>query len=634
MTLTRTAPRLTLVVVLAGLLLMGLPIEQVRAEERPPETKLVELDTLSEKVEAPGDVTSDELSDTDDDGQPESDEQVGIVQTPAEDDGWVVSEVTEAPIPFSMIGFRGTGEPEVWFRVADEDAWTDWEVVELLEEIDGPDPGTAEEAQAESLQAGNWIGEPHWIGEAAFVQVSVRNGTLDDVDVQVIDSMGLSESLWERASRTVRSLGTPPAAEASTGPPGVITRAQWGANESIRRGSPSYATVKFGVLHHTAGSNNYTKAQAPGVVRGIYSFHVNGNGWNDIGYNFLVDRYGQIYEGRFGGMDRGVVGAHAAGWNSGSFGVSLMGNFDIASPPAAAINAASEVIGWKYAMHGIDPSTNATVRHNNRTIPTLVGHRDVGSTACPGRYVYSQMASIRSKAQSVTSKFLTAWTPVVGDWNGNGVDTVGWFKDGQWRLFAANSSSASATTFSFGQAGDKPVVGDWNGNGRDTVGFVRSGTWHLKMTNDSGSADVTFRYGRAQDWSLVGDWNGDGKDTIGIVRDREWHLKHSLSGGAADRTFIYGRVTKGDIPFVGDWNGDGKDTVGIVRDGDWHLRYSLSAGPGERVFRYGRVTRGDKPFVGNWTGSGTDGVGINRAGAWHLKYTLGGGAADVSFFAF
>ena len=146
MTLTRTAPRALIVAVFAGLLLMGLPIEQVRAEERPPETKLVELDTLSEKVEEPAGTEGGDAAD-------ETDSPAPPDQTAVDEDGWLTSEVTEAPIPFTMLGFRGTGEPEVWFRVADSQGWTDWEAVEFLETVDGPDPGTAEEEQAEALQA-------------------------------------------------------------------------------------------------------------------------------------------------------------------------------------------------------------------------------------------------------------------------------------------------------------------------------------------------------------------------------------------------------------------------------------------------------------------------------------------------
>ena len=101
------------------------------------------------------------------------------------------------------------------------------------------------------------------------------------------------------------------------GSPPIFTRRAWNANEAIRRGAPSYASsVQFAVVHHTAGSNSYTASQSAAIVRGIEVYHVQGNGWNDIGYNFLVDRFGTVYEGRFGGIDRNVVGAHALGFNT------------------------------------------------------------------------------------------------------------------------------------------------------------------------------------------------------------------------------------------------------------------------------------------------------------------------------
>ena len=87
------------------------------------------------------------------------------------------------------------------------------------------------------------------------------------------------------------------------------------------------ADVRFAIVHHTAGRNDYTRAEAAAIVKGIQLFHVQGNGWNDIGYNFLVDRFGTIYEGRFGGVDRNVVGAHALGFNTGSVGIALLGTY-------------------------------------------------------------------------------------------------------------------------------------------------------------------------------------------------------------------------------------------------------------------------------------------------------------------
>ena len=115
---------------------------------------------------------------------------------------------------------------------------------------------------------------------------------------------------------------------AATAAPSIVPRLSWGADESIRRGPPSYAAdVRFAIVHHTAGRNDYTRAEAPAIVKGIQLFHVQGNGWNDIGYNFLVDRFGTIYEGRFGGVDRNVIGAHALGFNTESVGIALLGTY-------------------------------------------------------------------------------------------------------------------------------------------------------------------------------------------------------------------------------------------------------------------------------------------------------------------
>jgi hypothetical protein len=112
------------------------------------------------------------------------------------------------------------------------------------------------------------------------------------------------------------------------GAPPIITRADWHADEAIRRAPPYYADgIHLAIVHHTAGSNSYSKAQSASIVRSIELYHVQGNGWNDIGYNFLVDKYGQVFEGRYGGITRPVIGAHAQGFNSGSVGVAVIGDY-------------------------------------------------------------------------------------------------------------------------------------------------------------------------------------------------------------------------------------------------------------------------------------------------------------------
>ena len=104
----------------------------------------------------------------------------------------------------------------------------------------------------------------------------------------------------------------------------------------------------------------YSRAEAAAIVKGIQLFHVQGNGWNDIGYNFLVDRFGTIYEGRFGGVDRNVVGAHAQGFNTGSVGIALLGNYEGVSPTPAAQDAIARLIAWRLDLAHVDPTAFLT----------------------------------------------------------------------------------------------------------------------------------------------------------------------------------------------------------------------------------------------------------------------------------
>ncbi len=190
-----------------------------------------------------------------------------------------------------------------------------------------------------------------------------------------------------------------------------MPRLSWGADESIRRGPPTYASaVRFAIVHHTAGRNDYSRAEAAAIVTGIQLFHVQGNGWNDIGYNFLVDRFGTIYEGRFGGIDRNVVGAHALGFNTGSVGIALLGTYGDAKPSAAAQDAIARLIAWRLDLAHVDPTSFLTFisggseRYANG-IPVLLsavsGHRDTGFTECPGNALYARLGTIAASARAL-----------------------------------------------------------------------------------------------------------------------------------------------------------------------------------------------------------------------------------------
>lgn len=196
------------------------------------------------------------------------------------------------------------------------------------------------------------------------------------------------------------------------GMPKVISRAGWGANESLRCSNP---TIDDGVsaitIHHTAGSNNYTEAQAAAQVRGAYSYHAKTLGWCDIGYQSLVDKYGNIYEGRAGGMTKAVQGAHAGGFNQNTWAISMMGDYSYNTPPEATINAVGELAGWRAKVAGFDP-TGTDTHYSEGTsyskysygarvpLPNIFAHRDVGLTACPGDAGYAQMDNIRRIAKA------------------------------------------------------------------------------------------------------------------------------------------------------------------------------------------------------------------------------------------
>lgn len=190
----------------------------------------------------------------------------------------------------------------------------------------------------------------------------------------------------------------------------IISRKAWGANEGIRCQNPTYDDSTGGAtVHHTAETNNYTREQSAGIVRGIYAYHAQSLGWCDIGYNVLVDRFGQIFEGRFGGLDRPVQGAHAGGFNENTVGIAMMGNFVNDPAPAATIESVGKYLGWRLKLANLNPKGQVTMYSEGTqyskyplgqrvVLPTIFAHRDVGYTECPGSAAYAQMDQIRNIA--------------------------------------------------------------------------------------------------------------------------------------------------------------------------------------------------------------------------------------------
>lgn len=203
----------------------------------------------------------------------------------------------------------------------------------------------------------------------------------------------------------------PPAAATVPGQaPQIITRAQWGANESMKCGDPIYDRgIRAAVVHHTAGSNDYTPQDSAAIVRSIYEYHARTLGWCDIAYNAMVDRYGQVFEGRAGGMSRAVQGAHTGGFNSDTWGVAMLGDFNAEPPTPIQLRTTGRLLGWRLALDRVDPRGTVALtsaggsftlfpRGATPTLPTIYTHRDVGNTDCPGDAAYAQMDLLRDIA--------------------------------------------------------------------------------------------------------------------------------------------------------------------------------------------------------------------------------------------
>jgi flagellar hook assembly protein FlgD len=261
--------------------------------------------------------------------------------------------------------------------------------------------------------------EPVWTGPARYVQVAAVAGAagspaaLENVRVVTIDptldadvaAAGPGSVPGAAARASGVSFAAP--ARAASGAPDIVTRRQWGADESWRSGRPTYAAVKMVFIHHTASGNTYTAAAVPGIMRAIYAYHTKSLGWSDIAYNFLVDRFGTIYEGRYGGITKGAAGAQTLGFNTGSTGVSVIGNFAADAPPAAALAALEKLLAWKLRIHHVDPKGTAKLTCGASekyaygakvTFPVIAGHRQANHTECPGNIFYPLLPTVRLEA--------------------------------------------------------------------------------------------------------------------------------------------------------------------------------------------------------------------------------------------
>ncbi|NYF98927.1 S-layer homology domain-containing protein [Janibacter cremeus] len=321
---------------------------------------------------------------------------------------------------FSALGLTWESEQEpvtVWVRTKTApQTWSDWEYVPSGDDH-APDPGSGE--ASDGTRAGT---DPLIVPESEGVQVRVEaeDGTAPrGMKVNLIDPAPAGQDAQ------VQQKALP--ASGNGARPKVITRAQWGADESLRREEPEYETVRGGFVHHTAGTNNYTRSEVAAQIRAIYTYHVQGRGWNDIGYNFLVDKFGRVFEGRYGGVGKPVVGAHTLGYNSQSFGMSVIGNHQNIRANAAVRDSLAEVFAWKLARNGVDAAS--MVRLHDEPFHAISGHRDGFNTLCPGDALYAQLSGIRQDAHDRQLKLDPPPFPDVTPATTDFTRAIAWLKD-------------------------------------------------------------------------------------------------------------------------------------------------------------------------------------------------------------
>ena len=421
--------------------------------------------------------------------------------------------------------------------------------------------------------------------------------------VSAVTTRLITPASFSTAETAARPASTVPAAlpvatSANGLPVPVTTRAEWGANASYMSWDPDYASAGHVVVHHTAGTNNYSAGQSASIVRGIYYYHAVTLDWGDIGYNFLIDKYGTVFEGRSGSVaapaGRMSVGAHARGVNTGTMGLSMMGDYSSISPSDAQLSSVGKMAGWFLKRAGIMDANGWAGLHvwtteryqagSTISMPRILAHRDVGYTSCPGDVGYSRLGTIRTIAQQQISGS-GGWKAESGSWyylRPDGAKATGWVADaGSWYYLDASRGGAMTT-------GWLRESSSWyylRPDGAMATGWVRGPGGWFYLDGSRGGAMATGWVSDGGSWYYL---NSDGALATGWVADAgSWYYLDGSRGGA---------MATGWVSDGGYWyylKSDGALATGWVADaGSW---YYLDASQG------GTMVTGRAKIEGRWS---------------------------------
>ena len=503
---------------------------------------------------------------------------------------------------FLVAGFTWTGGPDlpegvrIYLRVRENGTWSPWYLNEAADagRDDRTTSGTGEfvTGGADAIQASVVGGSlpvglklalvpsrpqgervldagelktteaaPTPVIEDAVAQPQVgRSGALESPaeltgqSVSAVTTRLITPASFSMAETAARPASTVPAAlpvatSANGLPVPVTTRAEWGANASYMSWDPDYASAGHVVVHHTAGTNNYSAGQSASIVRGIYYYHAVTLDWGDIGYNFLIDKYGTVFEGRSGSVaapaGRMSVGAHARGVNTGTMGLSMMGDYSSISPSDAQLSSVGKMAGWFLKRAGIMDANGWAGLHvwtteryqagSTISMPRILAHRDVGYTSCPGDVGYSRLGTIRTIAQQQISGS-GGWKAESGSWyylRPDGAKATGWVADaGSWYYLDASRGGAMTT-------GWLRESSSWyylKSDGALATGWVRGPGGWFYLDGSRGGAMATGWVSDGGSWYYL---KSDGALATGWVADAgSWYYLDASQGG----TMVTGRA--------------------------------------------------------------------------------------------
>ncbi|MDO9456868.1 FG-GAP-like repeat-containing protein [Nocardioides sp.] len=501
-------------------------------------------------------------------------------------------------------------------RLKDGGRWSGWTRMDYHDDH-GPDPDSEEGRRARPGTDELLVGD---VDEVQVKVVSKRRSAPADMKLAVIDPgvaatsakqlPAIDTATLPSSKDAVPAVAAPsapsaPAAQSTsagdvqlaaatyTPKPTIYSRKQWGADERMRdKSSLHYFEVHAGFVHHTVNANNYKADDVPAILRGIYAYHTKSRGWSDVGYNYLVDRFGRIWEGRYGGVDRPVVGAHTLGYNDDSFAMSAIGNFEETQPSSAMIQAYGALFAWKLSLHGVDASSTKQYV-TSKYFKAVNGHRDAASTACPGKYLYAKIPQIRTLAAQAQKGFAGRQL----ESNVAGVAQpdliVRRTSDGQGFVIPLRKTATGyvrgtpiATGIDLSTQNRILNAGDWNRDGKTDLISRRTSTGTLYLRPGLGNGkfgeaiELATGFGKVGLLAAVGDMTGDGwPDLMGQPSGGAMRIYPGRGAKGLAASYVAYSAVPGtqQIP-VGLWDGDGAPDV-IARNGSKLTLYPGN-GPG------------------------------------------------------